>query len=98
MADGTMFQNLTKYQTPDFCRTNGEILFHTRDSTRSFRPVAVMRISADGAKEFPYHTVTELSEDAEYNAFFSRCAYHADWMAEDRSTYPTMLLTLSTCE
>ncbi len=98
MADGTMFQNLTKYQSADFCLTNGDILFHTRDSTRHFRPVVVMRISESEAQEFPYHTAAELSSSEEYEAFFASCAHYADWMAEKRPAYPAMLLTLSTCE
>lgn len=98
MHDGTMFQNLTKYQDPEFCQTNGDVVFHTRDSTRYFRPVAVMRISESEAREFPYHTVTVLTDSTEYDAFFTRCAYYADWMAEERPAYPSMLLTLSTCE
>lgn len=98
MHDGTMFHNLTKYQDPEFCQTNGDVVFHTRDSNRYFRPVAVMRISESEAREFPYHTVTVLTESTEYDAFFTRCAYYADWMAEERPAYPAMLLTLSTCE
>lgn len=98
MADGTMFQNLMKYQSAEFCEGNGDVLFHTRESTRHFRPVAVMRISESEAREFPYHTVAELPDSAEYEAFFTRCERYADWMAEERPAYPAMLLTLSTCE
>lgn len=98
MADGTMFQNLMKYESPEFCRTNGDILYYTRDSTRRFRPVAVMRISETEARSFPYHTITKLADSTEYEAFFGRCKPYADWMAEELPTYPAMLLTLSTCE
>lgn len=98
MADGTMFQNLMKYESPEFCLTNGDILYHTRDSTLHFRPAAVMRISESEARSFPYHTVTELADSTEYEAFFSRCKLYADWMAEELPAYPAMLLTLSTCE
>lgn len=98
MADGTMFQDLTKYQSPDFCRSNGDITFSTRDTTRYFRPVAVMRISVKEARKFPYHTVTELNNNDEYKEFFKCCKRYADWMAKKRPEYPTMLLTLSTCE
>lgn len=98
MADGTMFQNLTKYLSPDFCLTNGEIVFCTRDSTRSFRPAAVLRISESEARDFPYHTVTALADSAAYEAFFARCTPYADWMAEELPACPAMLLTLTTCE
>ena len=98
MADGTMFRDLTKYQRSAFCLENGDIAFYTRDSTRCFRPAAVLRISESEARDFPYHTVTELADSAAYEAFFARCAPYADWMAEELPTYPAMLLTLSTCE
>ena len=78
MADGTMFQNLTKYQSPKFCRTNGEMVFYTRNSTRCFRPVAVMRITVAQTRDFPYHTVTELHNNAEYKTFFDSCKPYAD--------------------
>ena len=98
MADGTMFQNLMKYRKAEFCQSNDEILFYTRDCTRTFRPVAVMRISGTESQDFPYYTVTELHDSGEYETFFNCCAQYADWMSENLPNYPDMLLTLSTCE
>lgn len=50
-------------------------------------------------RDFPYHTVTEIHNNAEYKTFFDSCKPYADWMAGDLPTYyPTMLMTLSTCE
>lgn len=98
MSDGSMFQNLMKYQRADFCLENGEIVFSTRDCNRSFRPVAVLRVSEREARDFPYHTFTTLPDSAAYEDFFARCEPYADWMAEERPACPAMLLTLSTCE
>lgn len=98
MTDGTMFQNLMRYEDASFCRDSAPIQLHTLQQSREYRVLFVMLISVKEAEQFPYYRCIDLSDEQNYNAYLARCRQYALWSAEEMPEPGTPLLTLSTCE
>lgn len=98
MKDGTMFENLVKYETAAFCESNEEICLKTPYADMYFRVLYVMTMSETDRAAFPYHTFTGEMDLDSYQDYLENCKHYALWSNSDIPTEQSQLLTLSTCE
>lgn len=97
MKDGTMFQNLMLYKGADFCESKGEITLYSVNQTRCYEVIAVMLLSDEDSKQFPYFRYSDFSESFTYIDYINECRKYSVWFDENSSSQRE-LLTLSTCE
>lgn len=98
MRDGSMFGELAKYESADFCKEHATVRFDTIYGPGRYEVVAVVRTDVSlGSSAFPYYSYTQANDP-------DALAEYADYLEQNR-IYDTgrtiqpgdKVLTLSTC-
>lgn len=97
MKDGTMFSELQKFISPEFCAENHSIMFSTYTTSDIYDVIMVFKISESDTEKFPYYTYTSF-DVMTANKYLSSAEQYAIWSNHKTIHNDTKLLTLSTCE
>lgn len=97
MKDGTMFTELQKFISPEFCAENHSIIFSTCTTTDIYDVIMVFKIAESDAEEFPYYKYTSF-DTITVNKYLSSAEQYSIWNKNKTINNDTKLLTLSTCE
>lgn len=98
MHDGTMFADLLRFGSADFCKSHRKIRFNTLYDEGEWEVVCVFKISEKDTADFPYHSVTAWTEKYGAEDYLSQCRKYAVWSDDEKTDSRARLLTLSTCE
>ncbi len=99
--NGTMFEDLIKYQKEDFYKEHKEIQFTTikEDSTYEIIAVFKSRVFYKNEKNvFRYYYFINAESEEEYNDYISNCKKASIYDTGATAEYGQQLITLSTCE
>lgn len=98
MKDGSMFEDLCKYESEDFYREHKTIYFDTLSGFGEYEIVVVFKTVAYSAAGFKYYTFVNIETQEAFDDFLDGC--HALCLYETgvSAEYGDKLITLSTCE
>lgn len=97
MKNDTMFSELQKFKSPEFCEENHSITFNTLTTSDVYDVIMVFKISESDVKKFPYYKYTSF-DNITANKYLSKAAQYSIWSKNKTINNDTKLLTLSTCE
>lgn len=97
MKDDTMFSELQKFISPEFCEENHCIMFNTCTTSDIYDVIMVFKISESDTEKFPYYTYTSF-DNITANQYLSSAKQYSIWSNNKTIDKDTKLLTLSTCE
>lgn len=98
MKDGSMFENLTKFERQSFWEEYPSIRFDTVYEEHTYEVFAVFRTTAILGKGFEYHNFLEAATEADFDAYVDTCKSLALYDTGITPEYGDKLITLSTCE
>lgn len=101
MTNGTMFEDLMKYEKEDFYKQHTKIKFTTNkeDSVYEILSVFYSRVYYKSEKDvFRYYYFVNANNEQEYNEFVEKAKKVSIYDTGVSATYGEQLLTLSTCE
>lgn len=98
MRDGTMFADLTRYESYKFYEAHPVIRFDSLTRHRSYRIFAVFRTTAIAGEGFAYHKFVDAADEAAFNAFIDRCLALSLYSTDIVPQYGDQVICLSTCE
>lgn len=97
MKNGTMFTNLRKYKSADFCREHSVIRFDTKYSCGTYEVIAAFATTAnDGG--FAYNAFVNAADAADFDAYVAQCKALTPYEIDSTASYGDRLITLTTCE
>jgi len=97
MKDGTMFGQLDKYMSADFCKENPYIYFDYLTELRTYEVMAVFLTTASENKGFSYHAYVDMTQE-EFTEFVSICRELSLYDTKVEAVYGDSFVSLSTCE
>ena len=95
---GKMFGSLDKFTSKNFYEKHKMIQFNTLNEQREYQIIAVFKTIAYSASGFRYYDFVNAEDEADFNAFVSRCKELALYDTGVTAKYGDKLLTLSTCK
>lgn len=98
MRDGSMFQNLHKYQRKSFWETHDTIIFDTLYEHHTYQIFAVFKTTASIGEGFTYHRFIDAADQAEFDEFIATCKELAFYDTGITPEYGDKIICLSTCE
>ncbi len=98
MADGSMFACLHSYINKKAWENNSLIFFDTLYEYHTYKIFAVFKTSANIGQGFSYHQFVDAENEAELNAFVSKCKELSFYDTGVTPVYGDKLICLSTCE
>ncbi len=98
MNDGSMFADLCKYESEDFCREHSTIHFDTLSGLDEYEVVAAFKTVAYSEEGFKFYHFVNAEDEADFDAFVSQCKALALYDTGVDAEYGDKLITLSTCE
>ncbi len=98
MKDGTMFAQITKYQSKDFWQENQFLTFDSIYRRHVYQIVAVFKTSANLGQGFAYHQFNDAANEEEFNEFWATVQSLSFYDTGIEVHYGDKLVTLSTCE
>ncbi len=97
MKDGTMFSELQKFVSAEFCEENHGIMFNTLTTSNVYDVIMVFKISESDTENFKYYTYTSF-DNITADEYLSAAKQYAIWSNNKSISNDAELLTLSTCE
>lgn len=98
MVDGSMFQDLSRYQKKEFWEDHDTIIFDTLYEHHTYRIFAVFKTTASIGEGFPYHQFVDAADQAAFDDFVATCTRLAFYDTGIIPEYGDKLICLSTCE
>ena len=95
---GKMFGSLDKFTSKSFYDKHKIIQFNTLTEQREYQIIAVFKTVAYSASGFRYYDFVNAEDEADFNAYVSRCKELALFDTGVTAKYGDRLLTLSTCK
>ena len=95
---GKMFGSLDKFTSKNFYEKHKMIQFNTLNEQREYQIIAVFKTIAYSASGFRYYDFVNAEDEADFNAYVSRCKELALYDTGVTAKYGDRLLTLSTCK
>ena len=95
---GKMFGSLDKFTSKSFYDKHRIIQFNTLTEQREYQIIAVFKTIAYSASGFRYYDFVNAEDEADFNAYVSRCKELALYDTGVTAKYGDRLLTLSTCK
>ena len=99
LNNGTMFQELLKYESENFYKEHPIILFTTEDEEKSFEIISVFKSKVYNKQDdvFKYYFFINPKNEEEYNNYIKNIKEKSLFNIEKTPKYGTELITLSTC-
>ena len=98
MKDGSMFENLIKFERESFWEEYPEIRFDTIYEEHTYKVFAVFKTTATVDKGFKYHNFLEAANEKDFDDFVQTCKSLSLYETGITPQYGDKLITLSTCE
>lgn len=98
MTNGSMFADLCKYESENFCREHSTIHFDTLSGLGEYEIVAAFKTVAYSEEGFKFYHFVNAEDAAAFDAFISQCKALALYDTGVSAEYGDKLITLSTCE
>ena len=95
---GKMFGSLDKFTSKSFYDKHKIIQFNTLTEQREYQIIAVFKTVVYSASGFRYYDFVNAEDEADFNAYVSRCKELALFDTGVTAKYGDRLLTLSTCK
>ena len=95
---GKMFGSLDKFTSKSFYDKHRIIQFNTLTEQREYQIIAVFKTITYSASGFRYYDFVNAEDEADFNAYVSRCKELALYDTGVTAKYGDRLLTLSTCK
>ena len=95
LNNGTMFQELLKYENEDFYKDHPIILFTTEEEEMSFEIISIFKSKVYNV--FKYYFFINPKNEEEYNYYIKNIKEKSLFNIEKIPKYGTELITLSTC-
>ena len=95
---GKMFGSLDKFTSKSFYDKHKIIQFNTLTEQSQYQIIAVFKTIAYSASGFRYYDFVNAEDEADFNAYVSRCKELALYDTGVTAKYGDRLLTLSTCK
>ena len=95
---GKMFGSLDKFTSKSFYEKHKIIQFKTLTDESQYQIIAVLKTVAYSASGFRYYDFVNAEDEADFNAYVSRCKELALFDTGVTAKYGDRLLTLSTCK
>ena len=95
---GKMFGSLDKFTSKSFYEKHKIIQFNTLSEQSQYQIIAVFKTVAYSASGFRYYDFVNGEDEADFNAYVSRCKELALYDTGVTAKYGDKLLTLSTCK
>ena len=93
-----MFGSLDKFTSKNFYEKHKMIQFNTLSEQSQYQIIAVFKTVAYSASGFRYYDFVNAEDEADFNAYVSRCKELALYDTGVTAEYGDKLLTLSTCK
>lgn len=93
MRNGTMFADVTKYKSKDYCEDHPVIVFETEEALKHYRVFAVVRLKSTD-KWYSFHIA---DDEAVYDHMVAEIKDRALYDTGVTPSYGDQLITLSTC-
>ncbi|MDD3414373.1 MAG: class B sortase [Lachnospiraceae bacterium] len=98
MNDGSMFAELTKYESKGFYENHKTITFDSVTQHREYEIVAVFKTVAYSSDGFQYYRFVDAENSEDYDNYIAKCKELALYATGVSAQYGDKLITLSTCE
>ena len=95
---GKMFGSLDKFTSKFFYEKHKIIQFNTLTEQSQYQIIAVFKTIAYSASGFRYYDFVNAEDEADFNAYVSRCKELSLYDTGVTAKYGDRLLTLSTCK
>ena len=95
---GKMFGSLDKFTSKSFYDKHKIIQFNTLSKQSQYQIIAVFKTVVYSASGFRYYDFVNADDEADFNAYVSRCKELALYDTGVTAKYGDRLLTLSTCK
>lgn len=96
MSNGSMFADLLKYASQDYCEAHPVICFDTLSQLSQYQIVAVFRFDTNN-ETFRFNEFTDMNEE-EFAEYMSNCHERQLYDTGYTAAHGDELITLSTCE
>ena len=100
LQNGTMFEELLKYENEDFYKKHPTIRFTTKNEDSTYEIISVFKSRVYYKSEenvFRYYFFTNAETEKEYNEFIENAKKASLYDIEASAEYKDELITLSTC-
>lgn len=98
MGDGTMFNDLHRYEKKSFWEDHRYITFNTLKQRQTYEIIFVFRIESSLDSPFLYHLFVDAADQDHFASYIENCRSYALYDTDVDVTYGDKLITLSTCE
>ena len=98
MKNGSMFNDLMKYDDKDFFLSQNTINFDSLTETAVYEIIAVFKTTVYDDKGFKYYQFSDADTKEEFDSYINKCKALSLYEIEASAEYGDQLLTLSTCE
>lgn len=98
MGDGTMFNDLHKYEKKSFWEEHRYITFNTLTERHTYEILFVFRIESSFDSPFQYHLFVDAADQDHFDSYIENCRAYALYDTGLSAEYGDKLITLSTCE
>ena len=95
---GKMFGSLDKFTSKSFYEKHKLIQFNTLTEQGEYQIIAIFKTVAYSASGFRYYDFVNAEDEADFNAYVSKCRELALYDTGVTAEYGDKLITLSTCE
>ena len=99
LNNGTMFQELLKYEDEDYYKKHPIILFTSEDEEEKYKIISVFKSKVYNKQDnvFKYYFFINPKTKEEYNNYIENIKKLSIYNIEDTAIYGEKLITLSTC-
>ena len=99
LNNGTMFQELLKYENENYYKEHPTILFTTIDEEQTFDIISVFKSKVYYTSDnvFKYYFFINPKTEEKYNDYIKNIKQESLYKIEKTANYGTQLITLSTC-
>lgn len=98
MGDGTMFNDLHKYDKKSFWEENRYITFNTLTQHRTYEIIYVFRIASEEDSPFLFHLFVDAADRDHFDSYIQNCRAIALYDTGVSAQYGDKLISLCTCE
>ena len=98
MGDGTMFNDLHRYEKKSFWEDHRYITFNTLTERQTYEIMFVFRIESSFDSPFLYHLFVDAADQDHFDSYIENCRAYSLYDTGVDARFGDKLITLSTCE
>ena len=98
MGDGTMFNDLHRYEKKSFWEDHRYITFNSLTQRQTYEIMFVFRIESSFDSPFLYHLFVDAADQDHFDSYIENCRAYCLYDTGVDARFGDKLITLSTCE